>query len=374
MAETFDAAVVGAGILGLVHAYHLAKRGLRVAVFERNPQAMGASIRNFGMLWPIGQPPGARHRLALRSREIWQGVLQESGLWHDPVGSLHLAYREDEAQVLREFVAAAPEQGYDVALLTPEEVCARSTLLRPEGLLCGMESKTEICVDPPSVIAGLPAYLQANYGVTFVFNTAVIGYESPTLLAGGREWRVERLFVCSGDDLQTLYPGVLQQAGLSRCKLQMLRSAPVSARLGPMPAAGLTLRHYQSFAHCPSLAELKRRVATETPEYDRYGVHVMASQNGRGELVLGDSHEYDADITPFDKPEIDDLILDYLNTFLAVPDLRIAARWHGIYVKHPTEPYLVTHPAPNVTLTTSVGGAGMTLSFGLAEQVVNATL
>jgi glycine/D-amino acid oxidase-like deaminating enzyme len=64
------------------------------------------------------------------------------------------------------------------------------------------------------------------------------------------------------------------------------------------------------------------------------------------------------------------LILDYLRTFLVVPDLRLAARWHGIYVKHSTEPYLVLSPAPRVVAVVGVGGAGMTLSFGVAERVV----
>src|ERR1041385_9079085 len=103
--QPFDDAIVGAGILGLAHAYHLAKRGRRVIVFERSPQAVGASVRNFGMLWPIGQPFGSMRQLALRSREVWRGVLQASGLWYAESGSQHLAYREDEAQVLGEFVA-----------------------------------------------------------------------------------------------------------------------------------------------------------------------------------------------------------------------------------------------------------------------------
>ena len=137
-----------------------------------------------------------------------------------------------------------------------------------------------------------------------------------------------------------------------------------------MLAAGLTLRHYASFQNCPSLPALRRRVAEETPWLDRLGIHVLVSQNGRGELTIGDSHEYGDEIEPFDKTEIDEWILGYLKTFLDAPDLRIASRWHGTYVKHTTEPYVVIHPAPAVTAITGVGGAGMTLSFGLAEQVV----
>src|SRR5690349_20876543 len=75
MNTQYDVAVVGAGVLGLAHAYHLARRGLRVGVFERQPRAQGASVRNFGMLWPIGQLAGPLYRLARRSLEIWSDVL-----------------------------------------------------------------------------------------------------------------------------------------------------------------------------------------------------------------------------------------------------------------------------------------------------------
>ena len=69
-----DIAIVGAGILGLAHAYALARRGHSVTVYERSPQAAGASVRNFGMIWPIGQPAGRMYEIALRSREVWVEV------------------------------------------------------------------------------------------------------------------------------------------------------------------------------------------------------------------------------------------------------------------------------------------------------------
>jgi glycine/D-amino acid oxidase-like deaminating enzyme len=50
--------------MGLAHACHLAMRGSRVVVFERNPQAAVASIRKFGMIWLISQPAGVIYELA----------------------------------------------------------------------------------------------------------------------------------------------------------------------------------------------------------------------------------------------------------------------------------------------------------------------
>ena len=179
------------------------------------------------------------------------------------------------------------------------------------------------------------------------------------------------LRVCSGADMHTLCNGRFRRFDFLPCKLRMLRTAPLSGgrRLGPMPAAGLTLRHYKSFEGCLSLPELRARIARERPQFDRYGIHVMASQNAMGELILGDSHEYGDAIEPFDKAEIDGLILDYLATVLnEVPE--VVARWHGIYAKHPEKPYVIAEGDEGVTAINGVGGAGMPRSFGLAAKVV----
>lgn len=372
---TFDDAVVGAGILGLATAYHLARRGRSVVVFERGRRASGASVRNFGMLWPVGQPAGPLLDTAMASLEHWREILQESGLWHDPVGSLHLAYHDDEAAVLDEFAQRANASGFSVELIGPDAVLKRSPRVRREGLKLGLFSPWEVCVDPREVIAGLPGWLERRHGVRFEFGKTVTGYDRPRVLTAGGPWRARRLWICAGEDFQTLYPEALEALGMIPCKLQMLRAAPPEGhpRIGPMLAAGLTLRHYKSFEECPSLPALRRRIAEQSPEFDRFGIHVMASQNGQGEVILGDSHEYGEAIEPFDKPEIDAMILGYLKTFLDL-DLRITGRWHGVYAKHPSGAPLLVKTAEGVRALTGVGGAGMTLSFGLADQVTRNTL
>ena len=84
MAQRADIAIVGAGILGLAHAYEAAKKGLRVVVFERSQRVSGASVRNFGMIWPVGQPHGPLHEMALRSRSRWLQVLEGARLPYWP--------------------------------------------------------------------------------------------------------------------------------------------------------------------------------------------------------------------------------------------------------------------------------------------------
>jgi FAD dependent oxidoreductase TIGR03364 len=368
--DSVDDVVVGAGIVGLAVAWQLARAGRRVRVFERHQRARGASVRNFGMVWPIGQPPGRRRELALRSRVLWGELLAAAGIWHDAVGSMHLAYHEDEARVLSEFADEARLDGFACELISPAAVAARAPRVLAPGLRCALWSPNELVVDPREVVGSCARWLSTSFRVGFHFGLLVKNWADGRLETTGGTWRADRCFVCTGDELQVLFPGELARLSLRTCKLQMMRSLPVGWRLGPMLAAGLTLGHYDSFAGCPSRRALRERLARELPACARFGIHVMVSQNGLGELTIGDSHEYDDDCSPFDRVAIDGLILDYLRGFCDVADVAIASRWHGTYVKHADEPFCVVHPAPGVKGVVGFGGAGMTLSLGAAEEVV----
>ncbi len=52
----------------------------------------------------------------------------------------------------------------------------------------------------------------------------------------------------------------------------------------------------------------------------------------------------------------------------------ILQRWHGIYAKHPTEPWVVRHPEPRLTVINGVGGNGMMFFFGFTGRVVRDVL
>ena len=359
-------------MIGLAHARAAAASGKSVVVFERHPFAQGASIRNFGMIWPIGQPAGRPLELARLSRARWIEAAQTAGFWLNSCGSIHLAHREDEFQVLEEFAESAPNRGYNCRLQTAAEVLAKTPAANPAGLIGGLWSETELAVDPREVIRTVPRWLKSEFGVRFEFARPVSHVESGELVtADGRVWRADRILIASGSDLKTLFPEVLASAGLVTSKLQMLRTVPQPAgfKLGPHLAGGLTLRHYQTFADCPALKSLKDRIARETPALDRYGIHVMAAQNQRGEITLGDSHEYGEDLDPFYRQEIEELILEELRKMIRLEDWTIRERWYGIYAKSPEGLYFEHDPLPGVKIVTGLGGAGMTLSWGVADDV-----
>jgi FAD dependent oxidoreductase TIGR03364 len=369
-----SAIVIGAGIVGLATARALATRGYTVTVIERSSKAVGASIRNFGMVWPIGQPEGALYERALHAKSIWKEVLAGAKCWSQEAGSLHMAYHQDELEVIQQFVDVSPYR--PVSFLNAEETLAKSPAVNPDGLLGSLYSADEMIVDPREAIAAIPGYLEAVLGVTFIWNTAISKVEYPAVFSGSKSWSADEIFICSGQDFETLYPEQFSAAPLTKCKLQMMRleAQPDDWRIGPALCGGLSFIHYHGFRAAASLPGLKERYERDYAEYLQWGIHVMASQNGLGEITVGDSHEYALTFDPFDREFINTMILDYLGTFAQFKSPKVFQSWHGIYPKMTngaTE--IVIKPENGVTIINGLGGNGMTLSFGLCDEVVGGT-
>ncbi|MFI1769335.1 TIGR03364 family FAD-dependent oxidoreductase [Streptomyces sp. NPDC020800] len=368
-----DTAVVGGGIVGLAHALAAARRGDRVVLFERNDYCVGASIRNFGLVWPIGQHLHVYER-ALRSRAIWLEVARRTGIWCQRGGSLLLARHNDEEAVLEEFLGLSPAAGeHGCRMIGAEETLRFSAAVRTDGLTSALWSPVELNVDPREAIPAIAAHLVEDYGVDIRFGTAVRSVSLPHLETTKGIWHADRVFVCSGTDFETLYPQTFASSPITRCKLQMMRTTaqPRGWELGAALCAGLSLLYYPAFRSCDSLHALRERMESAWPYQRDNGIHVLLSQTADGALSIGDSHHYADTHEPFARESVNAAVMEYLRTFAQAPHLDIAERWVGYTAtldEGRTE--LVTQPEPGVTVVSGLGGAGMTLSFGLAEEVV----
>lgn len=367
-----SAIVIGAGIVGLATARALAVKGYKVTVLERNEKAVGASIRNFGMIWPIGQTSGSLYERAMLSRQIWKELCDDAKIWYEESGSLHIAYDDLEHKVIEEYFEASVAER-NCELFNAGQTIKKSQAVVPNKLKCSLFSKDEMIIDPREAVSKIPEYLSEKYAVQFRWNSGVTNVFYPNVWVNKKMYEADEIFICNGADFETLFPELFAEQPLTKCKLQMMRieAQKDGWRMGPALCGGLSLIHYKSFEAAPSLQLLKEKYIRELPEYLKLGIHVMVAQNQAGELTIGDSHEYGNTFDPFDKVYINELIIAYLSRFAQIKNDKITETWNGMYSKLTNgQTEMVCQPQNGVTVINALGGAGMTLSFGLCEQLI----
>jgi D-hydroxyproline dehydrogenase subunit beta len=364
MRERFDVAVVGAGILGLAHALAAARRGLAVVVLDRDAQANGASVRNFGFVTITGQEGGATFARARRSRDVWLEVAGEAGIAIEHRGVAVAAQRPEAVDLLEAFAATPLAEGCE--LVSRSCVAERFPALGG-GIAAVLWSPHEVRVEPRLALPRLAAHLERAHGVTILRATSVHALEPPRLDTSRGPVLAETAILCPGDDF-SLCPASFAVPGLTRCKLQMLRVGPCPP-LAHAVLSDLSLVRYGGFADLPAAAPLKARLAAEQPRHLAEGVHLVVAGSADGTRVVGDSHRYAATPDPFAEEAVDALILDeYAAVFGERPP--VVERWIGTYASLPDRPVLVDAPAPNLRVVTVTSGTGMSTAFALAEETL----
>jgi FAD dependent oxidoreductase TIGR03364 len=364
--------IVGSGIMGLSVARAFAENNWQVSVYERNSRSLGASIRNFGMIWPIGQTDGIFYERAIRSREIWKQICNESGNWYNQSGSIHVAQNELETQVMQE-IADAFSSSRPVKWLSANEILTQFPCINPDYVKGGLLSEDEMIIESRQIMHLLPVFFREKYKIDFYFDHLVTEVQPGFIKVNSKKIEADLVCICNGADFELLYPSVFKEY-FTKCQLQMLRiiSQPNDYRLGPSVCGGLSLIHYKSFSVASTLPLLKKYYESAYNEYVKLGIHVMISQNQIGELTIGDSHEYGSDFLPFDSTHTNRLVLDYLEKLVILKDWTQIQTWNGIYSKLLSgSTGFNSEIEKNVWIINGVGGAGMTLSLAYAEDFIS---
>jgi FAD dependent oxidoreductase TIGR03364 len=367
--RTFDLAIVGAGICGLAHALAAARRGKSVVVVDRDRQANGASIRNFGFITVTGQQAGECWRRARRSREVWAEVADAAGIPVLQRGILMIARRPEARAVLEQFLAT--DMAAKCRLVEPGDIETYGKGLRSEAFAGALYSPHEIRVESREAIPRLAAWLAERHDVTFQRETVVHAAAPPRLETSSGTIEAGSIVVCPGDDFLTLHADRIAAYGLTRCKLHMMRLAPppFDERL-PAIMSDLGMIRYLGYSELPATKALARRLEAEQGEHIANGVHLIVVRSADNSLVVGDSHHYAATPDPFAPTAVDDLILDeYAHVFAGDPP-PVAERWTGTYASAKDRLALVDKPSDALRIVIVTSGTGASTSFALAEEVV----
>jgi FAD dependent oxidoreductase TIGR03364 len=364
--DSFDIAIVGAGIVGLAHALAAARLGWRVVVLDRDAQANGASIRNFGFVTVSGQAQGTVWRRARRSRDVWVEVAGPAGIAIEQTGLAMIAQRPEAEAVLAAFLAT--DMGDGCTWLDASKAAALIAPAAPAALRGAMISPVDVRVESRQAIPALVRWLAVQHGVAFRYGVAAHDVAPGRIATSAGTIRANAIVVAPGDDLTTLFPDAVAAAGITRCKLQMLRLASPGFRLPATIMSDLSLVRYLGYAALPESAALHARLSAEQPDHLAHGIHLIVAQSADGSLVVGDSHHYAATPDPFASARVERLILDeFAAVFGMVPP--VFERWTGTYASAAAHS-LVTTPADGVRLVVVTSGTGASTAFALAEEVI----
>ncbi|RKX75239.1 MAG: FAD/NAD(P)-binding oxidoreductase [Spirochaetes bacterium] len=104
MGETFDVAIIGAGVVGGAIARELSRYKITVALIEKEVDvSFGTSKANSGIIHAgFHSPPGSlKARLAVRGNRAFDLLAEELGFPFERRGELTVAFNDEEAEILR---------------------------------------------------------------------------------------------------------------------------------------------------------------------------------------------------------------------------------------------------------------------------------
>jgi D-hydroxyproline dehydrogenase subunit beta len=343
---TFDAVIVGGGIVGTACALAFSRSAMRVALVERSEIGAGATAAAMGHVVVLDDSP-AQLALTRYSQKLWHQLASElpPAAEYTRRGTLWVAADDDEMQEICRKHSAYKEQGIPSEVLDAPVVAQAEPALR-SGLAGGLLMHEDAVVSPQVAAR----FLLGQAGkVTLLRETVAAMGSGRVLLANGNQLHAPILVNAAGEWASELTPGL-----------------PVAKRKGHLaitdPYPGFL--RYQVV----ELGYLKSAHVTTT---DSVACNVQPRANGQ--LLIGSSRQYGVE-----GREVEDKILariferaaEYLP---ALPSLTIQRTWTGFRSATPDKLPLIG-PSPEdrtVFLATGHEGLGITTSLATAQLLAD---
>jgi len=362
--------VVGGGIIGTMHAVLAVQAGYEVHHLERDPEALSASVRNFGLVWVSGRAAGAELDLALRARELWEEIGAVANIGFRPQGSITIAQTETEFNLMMSAAHMDDAAARGFRVLTAEQVKHLEPVLQG-NFVGGLQCTKDAAVEPNMLFAGLRTYLKSRPNYTWQPNFEVVDFyhdETGNHVTdiNGVKVSGDRLVICPGSAHKGFLAEFLEGAPLRKVHLQMGATVPFAATLGHSIADADSMRYYPAFKDLaldtlPPQSELAAK----------YKMQLLLVPRLDHTFTIGDTHEYEE---PFSH-EIFEAPYDHLRAVISAifggPAPHIERRWSGNYSQiTSSELYLRRELAPGAVVVTGGGGRGNTISPAVAEETI----
>ena len=285
--KTYDVAVIGAGVIGTSCAYHLVKKGLSVALVDRNNVARGTSSHCDAVALIVDKQPGVDAAMGYASIQRFlelQNELDSDFELHQR-GCLYACDTEQEMEVAAQYARDMQADGYNVNALSPKELLEHEPFLAKD-LIGGLFSDIDLGLNP--------------YKLCFAFVDTVLGkgldlytYTNVTGVRLDGEKRVQGVdtdkgFIPCGKVVNACgvwSPEIGRMAGLE---------IPVEPRKGVIlvsaPSFKFCNQKVQEFGYM--ISKFSNHECKRDPELEKYEVSFVIEPTDANNVLIGSSRTF----------------------------------------------------------------------------------
>ena len=348
-AASYDAVVVGAGIVGAACADECVRQGMRVAVVDGDVIGGGATAAGMGHIVAMDDSE-AQFALTRYSQQLWQELRPAlpADVEYEQCGTIWVAADEEEmAEVHR-------KQDYYRQRGVPAEVLDQHALERTEpnlrkGLAGGLLVPEDAVLYPPCAARFLIERAQAG-GATIHLGCPASQLENGVvLLEDGRELSAGSIINAAGNGAASLTPGLA-----------------IKKRKGHL----IITDRYPGFVR-HQLVELGYLKSAHSTVSDSVAFNVQPRQTGQ--ILIGSSRQYDVEDKQVDNPLLLRMLSraqHYMPDLAQMSTIRV---WTGFRAATPDKLPLIGPWPGDTTLFLATGheGLGITTSLASARILVD---
>ncbi|HEX9111965.1 MAG TPA: FAD-dependent oxidoreductase [Terriglobales bacterium] len=346
---TFDAVIVGAGIVGAACADELSRRGMRVMVVDREVVGGGATAAGMGHI-VVMDDSEAQFALTRYSQRLWQAQRPElpPDVEYDQCGTIWVAVDEEEMAEVRR------KHDYHAQLGVPTTVLDAQALKRLEpnlrdGVAGGLLVPEDAVLYPPCAARFLMDRAQKN--------GAQLGLGAPVTEMG--HGRVRR---SDGSDLA----GEILVNATGAWAPELTGGMEIKRRKGHLV---ITDRYPGFLRH--QLVELGYLKSAHSVSSDSVAFNVQPRRTGQ--ILIGSSRQYGAEHNDVDHDILRRMLQRAQEYMPGLGSMSAVRTWTGFRAATPDKLPLIG-PAPgdkSLFLATGHEGLGITTSLATARILVD---
>jgi glycine/D-amino acid oxidase-like deaminating enzyme len=346
--KTYDAVIIGAGIVGAACAAECAREGLSVAIVEAGIVGGGATAAGMGHL-VVMDDSEAQFALTRYSQQLWDEISDElpREVEHDACGTIWIAVDDEEMAEVKRKEKFYSERGVRVEVLDAQSVAEAEPNLRP-GLVGGLRVPGDSVIYPPCAAQFFVDQAVAGGAALFV------GKAVETVTADGVRLR----------DGSSISAGVIVNSAGGWSPL-LTPGVDVKKRKGHLV---ITDRYPNFLRH--QLVELGYLKSAHSLTAESVAFNIQPRKTGQ--LLIGSSRQFGVEESTVDTSIVTrmlDRAIEYLPALGKLSSLRT---WTGFRAATPDKLPLIGPHAEHKRLYLATGheGLGITTSLGTAKLLV----